>query len=245
MKYILLLFIPFYSFSQNSLLFSEYGEGSSNNKWIEIFNPTSQEVSLDDYRYNFCWNGCDSLQWEYSISFDSGFVLLPYETYLIVHHDADDVLLNASNQITNILSNGNDVIALLNFSTNEIIDIIGVFDSVSVDDGWDIGLNNNATMNQTLYRNPNVCSGNFGNWNISNGSILPAEWSINQMNDFTNINVHTSDCMNTHSVVNLFNSEKKLIFIKDVLGRNVKNSINTIQFYIYNDGTSEKRIVVE
>ncbi len=109
-KLLLILLIPFSLFSQSTLIFSEYGEGSSYNKWIEIYNPTFMNVPLDEYRYNFCWNGCDSLEWEFSIPFDSGVVLLPNETYLLVHHNADSILLSAANQTTNILSNGNDVI---------------------------------------------------------------------------------------------------------------------------------------
>ena len=56
--FIALLCIPFISFSQNGLLFSEYGEGSAFNKWIEVYNPSlTQSVLLDNYSYNFCWNG--------------------------------------------------------------------------------------------------------------------------------------------------------------------------------------------
>ena len=86
-KIILLLLVPIFCFSQNSpstLIFSEYGEGSSFNKWIEIYNPTNQQINMDEYRYNFCWNGCDSLLWEFSLAYDSGRVLMPGETYLIV-----------------------------------------------------------------------------------------------------------------------------------------------------------------
>ena len=67
MKKLLLLILCSFGFGQGTLLFSEYGEGSGWNKWIEIYNPTSLNISLDEYRYNFCWNGCDSLQWEFSI----------------------------------------------------------------------------------------------------------------------------------------------------------------------------------
>ena len=77
---------------QTSLIFSEYGEGSSFNKWIEIYNPTLIQMHLDNYRYNFCWNGCNSLQWEFSIPFDSGYILLPGETYLLTHYNADSIL---------------------------------------------------------------------------------------------------------------------------------------------------------
>ena len=60
-KLLLVLLIPLSSFSQSTLIFSEYGEGSSYNKWVEIYNPTFMDINLDEYRYNFCWNGCDSV----------------------------------------------------------------------------------------------------------------------------------------------------------------------------------------
>ena len=31
------------------LFFSEYGEGSSNNKWLEIYNSTGQNIDLSNY----------------------------------------------------------------------------------------------------------------------------------------------------------------------------------------------------
>ena len=127
-KLLLLLLLPFSSFSQSTLIFSEYGEGSSNNKWVEIYNPTFMNAPLDEYRYNFCWNGCDSSEWEFSIPFDSGYVLLPGETYLLVHYNSDSILLNSANQTTNILSNGNDVAGLYYSSFDAIVDVIGVFD---------------------------------------------------------------------------------------------------------------------
>ena len=110
---VILFLIPFLSSSQGFVMFSEYGEGSSFNKWIEIYNPTSQDISLDDYRYNFCWNGCDNLSWEFSLAFDTGYIILSGETYLLTHYDASCNLLNAADQTTNLMSNGNDVAALL------------------------------------------------------------------------------------------------------------------------------------
>ena len=47
-----LIFAIILSFSFSSdLFFSEYAEGSSNNKYIEIYNPTDQVVYLYDYAY--------------------------------------------------------------------------------------------------------------------------------------------------------------------------------------------------
>ena len=243
---LILLCLPMIGLSQGTPIFSEYGEGSSFNKWIEIYNPTSQNISLDDYRYNFCWNGCNNLDWEFSIAFDSGYILLPGETYFLVHYDANSILLNASNQTTNLLSNGNDVIGLFHTSLNTIVDIIGVFDSTNVSVGWDVDGIINATQNHTMIRNPDVCIGNMGDWSLSDGSFNASEWIVGVIDDYNNLNLHNSNCINTTYIPmaapNFF--IKTLVKVTDLLGRETKET-NQPLFYIYDDGTVEKRIVIE
>ncbi|MDB4127114.1 lamin tail domain-containing protein [Flavobacteriales bacterium] len=244
-KLVLILLIPFSLFSQSTLIFSEYGEGSSFNKWVEIYNPTFMSISLDEYRYNFCWNGCDSLEWEYSIPFDSGVVLMPNETYLLVHNNSDSILLNAANQTTNILSNGDDVIGLLNTSFNTIIDIIGVLDSADNISAWEVDGIIDATKDHTMIRKPDVCGGNIGDWSLSDGSTAPSQWIVGVIDDFNDLNTHTSDCINSTSI-EVFNPIKReLVEVRDVLGRKTKINNNQPFFYIYDDGTVEKRIVIE
>ena len=244
-KLLLVLLIPYSLFPQSSLIFSEYGEGTSNNKWIEIYNPTFMNAPLDEYRYNFCWNGCDSMQWEFSIPFDSGHVLLPGETYLLVHYNADSILLNSANQTTNILSNGDDVSGLYHLPYNIIVDVIGVFDTSTVNIGWDVDGVVNATQNHTMIRKTDVCGGNIGDWSLSDGSSAPSEWIVGVIDDFNNLNSHTSDCISSNSVEVLDRINRKLLEVKDVLGRGIKEATNTPLFYIYDDGTVDKKIIIE
>jgi predicted extracellular nuclease len=242
---LLLLLFPFSSFSQSTLIFSEYGEGSSNNKWVEIYNPTFMNALLDEYRYNFCWNGCDSTEWEFSIPFDSGYVLLPGETYLLVHYNADSILLNSANQTTNILSNGNDVAGLYYSSFDAIVDVIGVFDTSDVNVGWDVDGVVNATQNHTMIRKTDVCGGNIGDWSLSDGSSVPSQWIVGVIDDFSNLNTHTSECISSTTVSVLDSFNRKIVEIRDVLGRKTKFTINQSLFYIYDDGTVKKRFVTE
>ena len=51
-------------------------------------------------------------------------------------------------------------------------------------------------------------------------------------------------CPNTTSISEI-NTDKKLLNIIDVLGRKIQNETNQPLFYIYDDGTVEKRIVIE
>ena len=39
--------------------------------------------------------------------------------------------------------------------------------------------------------------------------------------------------------------ERKLLIIKDMMGRKTEARSNSILFYIYNDGTVEKKIIIE
>ena len=232
--------MPLFGFSQATLIFSEYGEGSSFNKWIEIYNPTFQDIPLDDYRYNFCWNGCDNFDWEFSINFDTGYILLPGETYLLTHYDANITLLNAANQTTNLVGNGNDVVALYNTTLDTIVDIIGVFDTANITGGWDVDGVTNATEDHTMIRKPDVCSGNNGNWSLSDGSINDSEWIIHPVDYFNDINSHNSNCNSGTMIIN--NQKKpKLLFVKDILGRDVTECKNSILFYIYDDGSVEQK----
>ena len=244
-KLLLLLLLPFSSFSQSTLIFSEYGEGSSNNKWVEIYNPTFMNAPLDEYRYNFCWNGCDSAEWEFSIPFDSGYVLLPGETYLLVHYNADSILLNSANQTTNILSNGNDVAGLYYSSFDIIVDVIGLLDTSTVNIGWDIDGVVNATQNHTMIRKPDVCGGNIGDWSLSDGSSTPSQWIVGVIDDFSNLNTHTSDCISSTSIEALDPIKRELVEVRDVLGRKTNYTTNQPLFYIYDDGMVEKKIIIE
>ncbi|MBJ10334.1 MAG: hypothetical protein CMP66_02580 [Flavobacteriales bacterium] len=242
---IIILCIPVIGLGQGTLLFSEYGEGSGWNKWIEIYNPTSMNISLDEYRYNFCWNGCDSLQWEFSIPFDSGFVLLPNETYLLVHNNADSVLLDAANQTTNILSNGNDVIGLYHTKLETIVDIIGVLDSTNNITAWDVDGTVNATKDHTMIRKPDVCEGNFGDWSLSDGSNTYSHWIIGVIDDFSDVNNHISECFNSTSIKDVNNIKRNLLEVKDLLGRKTNIINNKAFIYFYDDGTVEKKIIID
>ena len=63
------------------LFYSEYAEGSSNNKYFEIYNPTDESVDLTYYNFVNCSNGCDD--WEYFTALLKEHQLPLVEAYLL------------------------------------------------------------------------------------------------------------------------------------------------------------------
>ena len=75
----LVLFSLIFSFTlQGQILFSEYAEGSSYNKYLEIYNYSNELVNLSDYAFPSCSNGCDQQgEWDYMNYFPDGAIIQP------------------------------------------------------------------------------------------------------------------------------------------------------------------------
>ena len=106
--------------------------------------------------------------------------------------------------------------------------------------------------------------GSVFNWQLTGGNIITGQntnvlyvlWG-NNSGTFelsvieTDINGCIGDAVpfsvNIVSSTNIeeYNLQKKIIKITDVLGRETKGAKNESLFYIYDDGTVEKRIVIE
>jgi len=65
--------------------------------------------------------------------------------------------------------------------------------------------------------------------------------------NFIELNPLPSNCQMTLSIdeTEILNTNRKLIYITDILGRETIKKANTLLFYIYDDGTIEKRIILE
>jgi hypothetical protein len=89
----------------------------------------------------------------------------------------------------------------------------------------------NATNNSNLYCiNVDDVSWSTTNWTVSNGSI-------NTQHYFSN------NCTSTE--IEEYNANKGILKIIDFLGRETKEVKNTPLFFIYDDGTVEKKIIIE
>ena len=148
------------------LFISEYVEGSSNNKAIEIANFTGVAKNLNDYELVKYING--SAENQSIISFSPGAVLNHGEVWVVKHASATAI---TANQTSNLLDfNGDDPVALKT-SGNVIIDIVGK-----------IGVQNNFGVDKTLRKKPAI--GPSQTYNAS-------DYIVFQINTFDGLGNHT------------------------------------------------------
>ena len=95
------------STAQCDLFFSEAAEGSSNNKYLEIYNPTSQVVDLTGYAFPNVSNAPAVVgEYEYWNAFPEGASVAPGDVYIIAHPSADATILAEADMTMSFLSNG-------------------------------------------------------------------------------------------------------------------------------------------
>ncbi|MEM7657162.1 MAG: choice-of-anchor I family protein, partial [Bacteroidota bacterium] len=166
----------------NGIFFSEYGEGSSNNKFLEIYNGTSDTVNLEDYLLVNCGNACTTPgEFEFDNSgLFTGKSIAPQEVFVIAHPSAQaDILAEADTQFQ-FLSNGNDWFALLNASDSSLVDQIGESATSGITDGWDVAGVPTATKDFTLIRKHYILSGST-DWAASAGTdSINSEWIVEE-----------------------------------------------------------------
>ncbi len=171
-----------------AVFFSEYIEGSSNNKALEIYNATGSEVELTNYRLYRANNG--SAEWQDTLNLTG--MLAAEDVFVAANPSADAAILAEADTTHSItFYNGDDVIALTwnDGGTWTIIDVIG---ELGVDPGsaWDVAGVTEATNEQTLIRKPSIMMGQTV-WATSAGTNADdSEWIVNDQNDFSNIGIY-------------------------------------------------------
>lgn len=194
---VLLLFgLKFTSSAQVVELFiSQYGEGSSNNKYLEIYNGTNATIHLSDYAFPHVSNEPTIAgEYEFWNRFPDGAEIGPGDVYVIAHASADPQILAQADHTHHLLSNGDDGYALVKGGTFNDLDNDGNYDAGEVTGytildwlgnwqgdpgaGWDVAGVAEATTNHTLTRKSSVCGPN-NDWASSAGtSADDSEWVV-------------------------------------------------------------------
>ncbi len=189
-RVVLLCIILFFTknvFSQATDLFiSEYIEGSSNNKYIEIYNGTGASVNLADYQIRIYSNGAGAPSSTIALSG----TLVDGAVYVVANNLA---AIYGSPDLTSgsLNFNGDDAVELYKISTTSPVDIFG---NIGCDPGsaW---TSTNTTVNKTLVRNSGVCSGiTVDDATSCPFNTLATEWTQYNQDDVSDLGSHTSSC---------------------------------------------------
>jgi len=168
--------------TDDGFIISEYIEGSSLNKAIELYNGTLSTLTLSNYKLALYSNG--ALFSTASVTLSG--TLVPGDTYVIANSGADPAILAVADLINNsvINFNGDDAVALIRVADESYVDVFG---QIGFDPGTYWGVSPNTTLDHTLVRKPNVVKGD----SIGSDAFDPSiEWDFYPVNDFTHLGSH-------------------------------------------------------
>lgn len=177
------------------LIFSEYIEGSSNNKALEIYNPNDVPVDLASYQIVQSSNGNG---WEYYHIFPGGAAIQPKDVWVIITDQTDGALFDPSgaDEVLGYPSvahhNGDDARGIIYISDTDttLLDVLGIPDE-DPGSGWDVAGVETATANHTLVRKNHILEGNT-DWEVSAGTDqYNSEWIVYDQNFFDSLGIHT------------------------------------------------------
>lgn len=157
------------------LFISEYVEGSSNNKYIEIYNPTNETIDLSAYAIDLNTNGGASWSKDgtgYSNYSELSGTIAAKST--IVYKNSNAEIYSGQATVCNAINfNGNDPVGL--FKNGVLIDIIGTFNGGSADFAKDV----------TLRRKSNVTA--------PSSTYDASQWETLSKDDVSGLGSHTMD----------------------------------------------------
>jgi predicted extracellular nuclease len=235
--------------SCSELFISEYVEGSSHNKALEIYNPTTAAVNLSNYRLVRYSNGS-------AVGVDSfplSGTLASHDVWVITNGQAtpdnqnaycDSALIALADQLgpapyvagtAVMFMNGDDALALIRIAPYAVLDIFGkigedpgtawtdVFPYTDAQGAW-------ITSNHTLLRKPTITQGVTTNPSAFN---VLAEWDSLPNNTWTNLGTHNCNC-NTVGIQENQNAAGVSVYpnpSNDVVNVNSSEAISTVEIY--------------
>ena len=174
--------LPSANAQPTELFISEYIEGSSNNKALEIFNGTGAPVDLGANSYNvqMYFNGSSSA----GLTINLVGTVASGDVFVLAQSAADPVILAQADQTNGAgWFNGDDAVVLRRGTT--FIDVIG---QIGFDPGTEWGAGDLSTADNTLRRQGTVHAGDP----VASDAFDPAaEWDGFPTNTFAGLGSHT------------------------------------------------------
>lgn len=164
----------------NNLFFSEYVEGTGNNKAIEIYNPTTSDIDLSNYSIFKSTNGGVT-----ESTYPLTGIVTAGGVFVAANPSASNGILNEADATDAFFDfNGNDALTLLNVT--DTIDVIGNIGE-NPGTGWAVGTG--STADNTLVRSKYIYQGNT-DWNTA-----AAEWKVLPVDNIDSLGTHhTAPC---------------------------------------------------
>jgi predicted extracellular nuclease len=165
-----------------NLIISEYVEGGSNNKAIELFNTSGETLSLDGYNISLFANGNGDLTAPNNTLALSG-SLAANGTYVIVNAGSvDELKAKADIEATVTYFNGDDALVLTKDGT-----IVDSFGQLGVDPGSEWSAGGVSTKDKSLRRKLSITAGRSD----ATASFDPSEqWLQFDKDDFSGLGFH-------------------------------------------------------
>lgn len=239
------------------LYFSEYLEGSSNNKALEITNKTGASVNLSGYSIKKQTNGSGS--WSTGLTLSG--TIANNGKFVIVNSSLastcySTTTANLSTSVTELTFNGNDAVGL--FKNGTLIDIIGTFNGGTADFAIDQTLRRKtnvtvprSTFNKTtdwdIYTT-DTCSG-LGNRNASSSPRIVTNVRMYPNPSKGNFEISFEDLSQKYSVEVFSILGQKVYEISNITSGSV--SVNNLKKGIYlvkvnqNENSYVKQVIVE
>ena len=165
------------------LFFSEYIEGTSNNKALEIYNGTGAPIDLaaNNYAVQMCFNGSTTC----TLNIPLVGTVAAGDVFVLAQSAAGAPILAQADQTNGSgWFNGDDVVVLRKGAA--LIDVIG---QLGVDPGTEWGTGLTSTADNTLRRQVSIEAGDSN----SSDSFDPAvEWDGFATDDFTGLGAHST-----------------------------------------------------
>jgi uncharacterized protein len=175
--------------SADGLFFSEYVEGTSNNKALELYNATGASIDLGagGYQVWLYFNGSTTATQQMALSGS----VASLSTFVFAHPSADAAILGVADQVAvnTIWYNGDDAVALVKVGPDTtFVDVIG---QIGFDPGSEWGTGDTSTQDNTIRRNADVCAGDPDGSDAFDPSV---QWTGYPTNTYDGLGSHTSDC---------------------------------------------------
>jgi len=164
------------------LIISEYIEGSSNNKAIELYNGTGSTIDLSQYKLELYTNGGTTITNKQTLSG----TLNHNETVIIYNSGAVPAIKDKGGFASAVTSfNGDDTIV---FKKGE--EVIDSFGQLGFDPGTSWDVNGVSTADKTLVRKSSVTAGDRNPSDVFDPSL---EWDAYPIDTFDHLGSHSMD----------------------------------------------------